>query len=112
MVPIVDAKTIITEWLEKNVIVKIPGEGKRVLMAVLANRFLQNAEKVIDAIQSNPWVVATGIISNGCIDESILPEIREQLKAGKLELPIPMLGTISFDGAAIDSLYADLLARS
>ena len=111
MVPIVDAKTIIANWLDNNVIVKIPGEGKRVILAVLVNRFLQNAEKVTDAIQSNPWVVATGVLSNGQIDESILPEIREKLKTSKLELNIPMVGTIALDGDAIDSLYEDLSRR-
>ncbi|MDE5899009.1 MAG: hypothetical protein K2H09_07095 [Treponemataceae bacterium] len=108
MVLIADAKQKVAAWIESNVITKIPGEGKRILTAVVVSRALNNAEKLAEGLAKNPVISAAGIIDGDKLDESVLLEIRERLGRGKIELPVPMIGTVGLDGEAIDSLYASL----
>lgn len=110
MVNIVDAKDVLANWLDTNVVTRIPGEGKRVVFAVMANRVLSNLQALTPALEKHPMVAVSGLIDGGKIDESILVEIREGLKGGKLELPVPLLGTITLDGEALNSLYQMLVS--
>ena len=113
MTNIVDAKETLANWLDRNVIVKIPGEGSRVVVAVMANRLLNNISELAPQLEKNPFLAASGLIRDGKVDETILVELREGLKGGTLKLPIPILGTITLDGEALDSLYQMLVsARS
>ena len=108
MILIADAKTKITKWVEKNIINKIPGEGKRVVMAVVVSRAMNNIDKVIPELAKNPILAATGIIDGESIDENILIEIREKLGANHFDINIPMIGTIGIDGEALDDLYKQI----
>lgn len=105
MILIADAKTKLTRWIEKNIINKVPGEGKRVVMAVVVNRAMNNIDKVIPELTKNPILAATGIIDGESIDENILIEIREKLGANHFDINIPMIGTVGIDGEALDDLY-------
>lgn len=110
MVNIADAKDALAHWLDKDVIVQIPGEGRRVAVAVMANRILNNISSLVPELEKNPIIAASGLIRDGKVDESVLVEIREGLKGGILKFPIPILGTITLDGEALDSLYQMLVS--
>lgn len=108
MVAVADAGQAIESWLERNVITRIPGEGKRAVVAVMAGRILKNAQDSVSALSQNPIVKASGLVKDGCIDEEVLVEIRTKLNGGKLEFNIPLIGTLGIDGDAIDELYSEL----
>lgn len=110
MTNIVDAKDVLAKWLDKDVIVKIPGETSRVAVAVMANRILNNLSTIAPKLEQNLFIAASGLIRDGKVDESVLIELREGLKGGTIKLPIPILGTISFDEEALDSLYQMLVS--
>lgn len=110
MTNIVDAKEALANWLDKDVIVKIPGEGSRVAVGVMANRILNNLTTIAPKLEQNLFIAASGLIRDGKVDESVLVELREGLKGGTLKIPIPILGTISLDGEALDSLYQMLVS--
>lgn len=110
MVNIVDAKEALANWLDRDVIVQIPGEGVRVAVGVMASRILNNLTTIAPKLESNLLISASGLIRDGKVDESILVEMRERLKGGTLKFPIPILGTITLDGEALDSLYQMLVS--
>lgn len=110
MTNIVDAKDVLAKWLDKDVIVKIPGEGARVAVGVMASRILNNLTTIAPKLEQNLFIAASGLIRDGKVDESVLVELREGLKGGTLKIPIPILGTISLDGEALDSLYQMLVS--
>lgn len=112
MTNIVDAKEALADWLDRYVIVKIPGEGSRVVVATMVNRLLNNISALVPELEKNPILAISGLIRDGKVDETILVEVREGLKGGILKFPIPILGTITLDGEALDSLYQMLVTRS
>lgn len=113
MILIADAKQKIKDWAELNLIRKIPGEGKRALAAVIANRVIDNAETFLSqGSGAAAFLSGSGILRDGYFDETALAEIREALGAGKFEFSVPLVGTFSLDGEAVDSLYQALVSEA
>lgn len=111
MVAVTDAKERVKAWAEKNLIRRIPGEGKRAVAAVIAGRVIDNAERVLDGLggtAAGRVLAGSGILADGMLDETVLDEVREKLGAGKIEFSVPLVGTFSLDGDAVDSLRAAL----
>jgi hypothetical protein len=107
MVLLADAKTGLESWIEKSIIQKIPGEGKRAVVAVLARRILNNIDKLSDV--NNPLLTMTNLIVDGKLDEEAIIELRQALGTkGKFELNLPMIGSFAIDGDALDDLYSSL----
>lgn len=107
MVLLVDAKTCLESWIEKNIIQKIPGEGKRATVATLAARILKNLDKLSGV--NNPLLTLTNLIVDEKLDEEFIVELRQALgPKGKFEFNIPMIGKFAIDGEALDDLYSSL----
>lgn len=107
MVLLADAKTSLESWIESNIIQKIPGEGERAVVAVLARRILNKIDKLSDV--NNPLLTMTNLIVDGKLDEEVIIEIRQALGTkGKIQFKLPMIGSFAIDGDALDDLYSSL----
>lgn len=107
MVLLADAKTGLESWIEKSIIQKIPGEGERTVVAVLARRILNNIDKLSDV--NSPLLTMTNLIVDGKVDEEVIIELRQALGTkGKFEIKLPMIGKFAIDGDALDDLYSSL----
>lgn len=112
MTNIADAKVNLEKWIEKNLIVKIPGQAKRAGATVIARRVLNNSQTALEEAEKIPvarlLLRGSGIVKDGMIDEEALVEFRQELGAGTVDFSIPLIGNFSLDGDAIDSLYEAL----
>lgn len=107
MVLLADAKIGLESWIESNIIQKIPGEGERAVVAVLARRILNKIDKLSDV--NNPLLTMTNLIVDGKLDEEVIIEIRQALGTkGKFQFKLPMIGSFAIDGDALDDLYSSL----
>ena len=112
MVAIADAKEQFKNWIDKNLIMKIPGEGKRALVAVIANRVIQHGEQLLSGGMPGTYLLSgTGIIRDGMIDENVLLELRDALGSGTIDIVIPLVGTFALDKEAVESLYQALISK-
>lgn len=112
MVAIADAKEQLKNWIDKNLIMKIPGEGKRALVAVIANRVIQHGEQLLGGGMPGTYLLSgTGIIRDGMIDENVLLELRDALGSGTIDIVIPLVGTFALDKEAVESLYQALISK-
>ena len=115
MVEISDSKEVLNAWVEKNLTPKIPGAAKRAAFTVIVRRLINNAEQAASVFAGTAAGLAlagSGIVQGTKIDESVLPEFRKELGAGKIEIDVPVIGRFELDGDAVDSLYAALSARA
>jgi hypothetical protein len=104
----------LSNFLDKTVLSQYPPTSlKRIISAGALALYLNQNNKVVDTLLSNPLFTTLHISNDqGMIDIDILKNVYkgEIAKAGYLRVHFPMLGDVDFTADDIDVLYDNIMA--
>jgi hypothetical protein len=92
-----------------------PTSIKRIISAGAISLYLNQNQKIVDTIISNPLFNGLGVSTNeGMIDLDTLKEVykKEIQKAGFLRIHFPILGDVDFTSDDVDTLYRCIISMA
>lgn len=110
MVTLVSVIEGLKEFLDEELLMKLPGLGKWIVGAGISLA-MDNAVNTFNELKANPIIKALGVIhDDDTIDiDALFMKMKDQAeKYGAVSLNIPMVGAMTLHAEDLDHLYMDI----